>query len=189
MASPRCRRAIAIIPTRRTRSRRVARPMTLCRAAHRPRRLRRNTSSTSRTPDTRHLALGDAVRRIVRHRAPRHVTSTPRRGERARDDPSVAAVVAGTGEDEDASLQIIGKAIGDFCSGGGAGALHQRARWYSSGDGRRIPRCGLSPGYDSNEGTQSRYGVRPAPRILAIERLARNRRRRRTPHACRSAGS
>ncbi len=48
--------------------------------------------------------------------------------QRARDDPRVAAVVSGAGEDQDAGVEPIQESEADFGGGRGAGALHERAR-------------------------------------------------------------
>ena len=65
------------------------------------------------------------------------------RGERARDHPRVAAVVARSGEDADSLRAAVAAGGGRSPRRGRAGALHERARGHASGDGGGVPRSRL----------------------------------------------
>src|SRR4051812_28591099 len=91
-------------------------------------------------------------------------------GERPSDDPTVATIVARTGENKHAALQCIGKSDCDLTGGGSPGPTHHRARGNTLGDGSQVYRLGFSAGDYRGERAQSRRGERSAPRILALER-------------------
>ena len=99
-----------------------------------------STSAANGTPAVdAERAFGDGVRSARRdgfHDAHRDADGV----ERARDDPSVATVVARAGDDDDALRQVVGKARGDLGGGCRAGALHERARRDARRNGRSVAR-------------------------------------------------